>query len=53
MDAEAPRARRERPRLRRARSFVVHALVMAAIITPPLVIVAMAGALAAIWMLRG
>ena len=53
IDARVSEFRAERPRLRRARSFVVRALVMAAIITPPLVVVATAGALAAIWMLRG
>ncbi len=45
--------RPEGTRLRRARSLALRVLVMALIITPPLVVVAAAGALAAIWMLRG
>ena len=53
IDERVSQYRVDRPRLRRARTFVVRALVMAAIITPPLVVVATAGALAAIWMLRG
>ncbi len=40
-------------RMRRARSLALRVLVMGMIITPPLVVVAAAGALAAIWMLRG
>lgn len=42
-----------RRRIGQARSLAVRVLVMALIITPPLVVVAAAGALAAIWMLRG
>jgi len=45
--------RGRRQRVRRARSFAFRVLVMGLIITPPLVVVAAAGALAAIWMLRG
>lgn len=49
-----PSAKRVRDiRLQHARTFTVRVMVMALIITPPLVVVAAAGALAAILMLRG
>ena len=53
LTAHPSRRPSRKQRLQHTRVFAVRVMVMALIITPPLVVVAAAGALAAIWMLRG